>query len=256
MTPHVGLLALPLLLAGVARVAALPVAHVTHTAPPPPLPALPVIARVHVDVAKDHVLVVHEIVMATGSFAGGDLDLWVSFGPLMPRALDAHVVSVRPGATAPDPSDAGEALTTDKAAHRPPRAHPLLGRSNMAGEVVHLREPAFRRAVAASGMLALRIREVLPPPEPDARGTREIAIRLGMEAGPALTLRHLDLASSERPGWVTSASAELCGPSADRYALGFASLPAGVARTPFAIDPGLATRRSTDDLCVRWVAAP
>lgn len=248
--------ALPLALAGVAHGAGVPLARVVHHAPPPPLPSLPVLSRVRVDVARDHVLVVHEIVLARGSFAGGDLDLWVSFGPTMPRAFDAHVLSVAPGAHAPDPNDAGEPLVAEKAVHRPPSAHPLLGRSAMAGEVVHLREPAFRRATAASGTLALRIRQVLPAPEADTQGARQIEIRLGLEGGAPLTIRHVELATSEQPGWVTSASAQLCGPSADTYALGFSSLPAGVRQTPFAIDPALATRRSTDDLCVRWVAPP
>jgi len=253
VTPSAALLLFPLVVAAVGQ-ATLP-RHVVQRAPPPaPLPALPVVARVRVDVAKDHVLVVHEIVMARGSFAGGDLDLWVSFGPTMPRAFDARLLSVAPGASAPDPNDAGEPVTAEKAAHRPPRAHPLLGRSAMAGEVLHVREPAFRRAVAASGVLGLRIRQVLPAPESDAQGARQIEIRLGIENGAPLTLRRIELSTSERAGSVTAASAQLCGPDADRYALGFARLPVGVAQIPFAIDPQLATRRSTDDLCVRWVA--
>ena len=252
MTPSTALFVLPLL--AVSAVHHVPVVH-TH-APPPPLPALPVVARLRVDVSKDRVLVEHEIVMARGDWAGGDLDLWVSFGPTMPRAFDAHLLSVKPGASAPDPNDVGEPLVTDKAAHRPPQARPLLGRGTMAGEVLHVREPAFRRAVAASGVLALRVRQVLPPPESDARGAREIEVRLGLEGGPPLTVRRIDLTTAEPRGWMTHASAQLCGPSADDYALGCATAPPGVARVPFSIDPALATRRSTDDLCVRWVAAP
>lgn len=231
-----------------------PIVHAHAATPPPPLPSLPVIARVRVDVSKDRVLVEHEIVMARGAWAGGDLDLWVSFGPTMPRAFDAHLLSVRPGASAPDPADAGEPVATDKAAHRPAHVHLLLGRSSMAGEILHVREPAFRRATAASGFLALRIRQVLPPPEADAQGAREAEIRLGLESGAPLTVRRIDLTTSEPTRWMTSAQARLCGPNADPYALGFATLPAGVRNIPFAIDPTLATRRSTDDLCVRWVS--
>jgi hypothetical protein len=252
VTPSAALLLLPLAIAAVGHVRAVP--HAVHHAPPPPLPALPVIARIRVDVAKDHVLVVHEIVMARGTFAGGDMDLWVSFGPTMPRAFDVHLLAVKPGASGPAPTDVGEPVTTDKASHRPWRAHPLLGRSSMAGEVLHLRESAFRRAVAASGVLALRIRQVLPPPEADPQGAREIAIRLGLESGAPLTVRHVELSTSEPAGWLTAASAQLCGPNADRYAIGFSRLPAGVPQTLFAIDPASATRRSTDDLCVRWVS--
>ncbi|HEY1959990.1 MAG TPA: hypothetical protein VGH28_30485 [Polyangiaceae bacterium] len=231
-----------------------PVVHAHASVPPPPLPALPVIARVRIDVAKDRVLVEHEIVMSRGAWAGGDLDLWVSFGPTMPRAFDARLLAVKPGAAAPEPDDTGEPIATDKAAHRPAHVHPLLGRSTMAGEVLHVREPAFRRATAASGVLALRIRQVLPPPEADAQGAHEIELRLGLEGGPPLTVRRIDLTTSEPAGWMSRAQAELCGPNADPYALGFATSPRGAARTPFAIDPALATRHSTDELCVRWVA--
>ena len=256
MTSATAWLALPLLLAAVSQGNPAPIVHAVHaTAPPPPLPSLPVVSRVRVDVEKDRVLVVHEIVMARGAWAGGDLDLWVSFGPTMPRAFDAHLLSVPPGASAPRPSDSGEPITTEAASHRPARARPLLGRSTMAGEVLHVREPAFRRATAASGMLALRVRQVLAPPEADAHNAHEIEVRLGIENGTPLTVRHIDLSTAERPGWLTSASAQLCGPNADRYILGFESAPPGVQKVPFAIDPASATRRSTDDLCVRWVTA-
>lgn len=221
---------------------------------PPPLFALPVIARVQVDVSKERVVVVHDVVIARGEWPGGDVDLWVSFGPTMPRALDAHLLSVHPGAFAPNPADAGEPIAIDQAARRPPRAYALLGRSAMAGAVLHVREPAFRRAVAASGLLAVRIRQVLAPPAADAQNAREIVVRLGMESGPPLTIRHISLTAE--PDFVTSASAQLCGPNADPYILGFQSAPHGAHLTPFAIDPQNATRHASDDLCVRYVTAP
>ncbi len=225
---------------------------IVHGAPPPPLPALPVMARVRVDAAKDRILVVHEIVMARGDFSGGDLDFWVSFGPTMPRAFDAHILSMAPGASAPDPSEHGESVAFDHAAHRPSHARALLGRSSMAGAVLHVREPAFRRAVAAGGALALRIREVIPIPAADAQGSREIVIRLGMESGPPLTVRRIDLTTSEAAGWLTNASAQLCGPGADPYVIGFATAPPHVQHVIMPIDPAGATRRTTDDLCIRY----
>ncbi len=224
--------------------------------PPPPLPALPVIASVRLDVGKDRVLVAHEIVMARGDFSGGDLDLWTSFGPTMPRAYDARLLSVPPNASAPLAGDEGEPIAIDKAARRPPHAHALLGRSSMAGAVLHVREPAFRRAVAASNVLALRIRQVLPVPPPDAQGAREIVVRLGMESGTPLSILRLDLSTSEPAGWLTTISAQLCGPNADPYIIGFQSAPRGTQNTPMPIDPSAATRRATDDLCVRYVASP
>jgi len=221
--------------------------------PPPPLPALPVLARVRLDVTKERVLLVHEITLQRGSWAGGDLDLYVSFGPTIPLAFDAHLLPMAPGATAPAPSDSGEPIPTDKAAHRPSRASPLLGHDSMAGEVLHLREAAFRRATAASGSLALRIRQVLAPPVADAQGGHDVLVRLGMAGGTPLTLRRIELVTSE-PGWLGAVYAQLCGPDADRYMLGFAVSPPGASRTPGSIDPSLAVRRNTDDLCVRYVA--
>jgi hypothetical protein len=231
---------------------AVQVVHALQT-PAPPLPALPVIARIRLDVSQDRVLVVHEIVMARGDYTGGDIDLWASFGPVLPRAIDARLLSVPPSTNAPDPSDTGEPIALDKAAHRPAQAHALLGRALMAGVVLHVREPAFRRAIAASNVMAVRIRQVLPPPAPDAQGGREVVVRLGIESGTPLTVRRIDLSTPEPLGWITSVSAQLCGPNADPYILGFASAPPASQTTLMPIDPPAATRRATDDLCVRYV---
>ncbi len=245
-------LVLPLVLANVTQVAVAQ-AH-RPTTPPPPLPALPVIARIRVDVAKDRVLVVHEIVMSRGTWAGGDVDLFIAFGPTLPRALDAHLLAVAQNASTPDPNDAGEPLPHETAPHRPSHASALLGPSAMAGEVLHIREPAFRRATAGSGQLAIRIRQVLAPPVADAQHAREIVVRLGMESGTALTLRHLELSTPESSGWLGAASAQLCGPSADPYSIGFSIAPRGITLVPMAVDPTSTTRRTTDDLCLRYVA--
>ncbi len=248
---------MPLVLVLVTQDVAQPhvVPHASSLTSPPPLFALPVIARIQVDVSKDRVVVVHEIVLSRGEWSGGDVDLWVSFGPTMPHAIDAHLLALRAGAAAPDEADAGEPVAFDMLARRPARAHALLGRSAMAGVVLHVREPAFRRATAASGILALRIRQVLSPPAADSQNAREVIVRLGMESGTPLTIKHIALTSAEN-GFVTAASAQLCGPNADTYILGFQSSPRGARLTPFAIDPPSATRRSTDDLCVRYVSTP
>jgi len=244
---------LPLVMLAVTQSGA-PQPHLAARAqPPPPLFALPVVAQLHVDVEKDRVVVTHEIVMARGEWSGGDVDLWISFGPTMPRALDARLLAVRANATAPDPADAGEPIAHDALARRPSRAYALIGRSTMAGVVLHVREPAFRRATAASGVLALRVRQVLAPPTPDAQNARELVVRLGMESGPPLTVRRIAMTTSEPDGFITQASAQFCGPNADPYDVGFHVAPRGARTTPGAIDPTAATRRSTDDLCVRYV---
>ena len=220
-------------------------------APVPPLPALPVIARVRLDVAEERVLVVYEIVMARGDWAGGNLDLWMSFGPVMPRAVDARLLSVSETASAPSPTDEGEPIPVDMATRRPRHTHALLGPTAMAGAVLHLREPAFRRATSAGHAVGLRIRQVLPPPVADETTSREIVLRLGMEGSTPLTLRRIDLTTSEQ-SWLTTASAQLCGPDADPHPLGFSTAPTHNARD--AIEPALATRRDTYDLCIRYQA--
>ncbi len=239
--------------AALGNIGAVSQAHAGHApVPPPPLPALPVLARVRVDVTKQRVLVVHEITLGRGSWAGGDIDLYVSFGPVMPLAFDAHLLSVAPNTSAPDPNDNGEPLPTDKAPRRPTHAHPLLGHDTMAGEVLHLREAAFRRATAASGTLAIRVRQVLAPPPADAQSGHDLVVRLGMLGATPLTLRRIELVTSE-PRFITGVYAQLCGPHSDPYMLGFAIAPQGAARTPGAIDPSLSVRHDTDDLCIRYV---
>ena len=57
----------------------------------------------------------------------------------------------------------------------------------------------------------------------------EIVVRLGMEGSTPLTIRHVELSTPELGGWVTSASAQLCGPNADPYVVGFSTAPRGVA---------------------------
>jgi hypothetical protein len=235
-----------------AIVAVLQLVHGGHaTVPPPALPALPVIARVRVDVSKQRVLVVHEIVMARGEWAGGDVDLWVSFGPTLPRAFDAHLLAMTAGASAPDPNDQGEPIPMDQLARRPVRASP-----SMAGVVLHVREPALRRAVAASQIMAIRIRQVLPPPAAAEDDRHEIVVRLGIETGTPLTVRRVELSTPEQAGWLTRAWAQLCGPDADPYIIGFASAPPNIQKTPMPIDPAFATRRATDDLCIGYDATP
>jgi hypothetical protein len=117
--------------------------------PPPPLPSLPVIARVHVEVAPAFVVVTEDVRFARGDWRSGDLDLYVAFGaPGVPRAFDAKVVAVgEDELDAPDGA-VGEPVAVERAVRRPARARLLLGRESMAGVVVHLKEPAMRRAFA------------------------------------------------------------------------------------------------------------
>jgi hypothetical protein len=224
--------------------------------PAPPLPSLPSIARVRIEVAKDHLLVIEEINLPRGTWVSGDLDLYVAFGaPGMPRALDAHLLSVPDGSLEPSADDAGEPIAYERASHRPSAAHLLLGPAQMAGAVLHVKEPAFRRAVSEGNMAAIRIRTLLPVPDEDAQTGREVVVRLGIEPSNPLVLGRLQLTSLEVTPWITRVEAHLCGADADPYPLAIALVPKpAVAKpaSPGPVAPVLAVRHASDSLCVRF----
>ncbi len=220
------------------------------------LPSLPSIARVRVETARDHVVVIEEVNLPRGDWQSGDLELYVAFGaPGAPQAFDAHLLAVADGALEPEVTDAGEPVAIERAARRPPNAQLLLGPAQMAGAILHVRDAAFRRAVAPGNMAALRVRTLLPLPEEDARTGREIVVRLGAWRGTPLTLGRLQIASHDARLHVTRAEAHLCGAEADPYPLAIAAPPRPVQAAPLAsapVAPVLAVRHATDDLCVRF----
>lgn len=223
-------------------------------AAPPPLPWLPVVARVRVEVGIDHVLVVHVVRFGRGEWIAGDVDLHVAFGaPGVPRAVDARLAALPESALEPRPGDALEPVPADPSPRRSGRAHAFLGPETMAGVVLHLREPALRRAFAGSGVAALQIRTLLPLPAAVA-GARELVVRLGVPGGAPVALNAIELASRDARVTVLRAEAALCGPDADPHPL--AVRGAGVRPDPAAIAPLHAVRRSTDDLCVRLLTNP
>ena len=231
-------------------------------APPPrpsqPIPSLAVVARVRVEVARDRALVTEELTFARGEWQSGDLELYAAFGaPGVPRAFDVHLHSVPVGALAPDPTDVGEPVLTERAPRRPATAQLLLGRGTMAGEVLHVREAALRRAFAASGVAALRVRSFLGAPVADARGGREIVVRLGIDGATPLTVGRIEVASADGSAFAAPAEAQLCGDLADTFPLAVQLSPAWPVRTvPGPQDPRFAVRHAGDDLCVRYFPAP
>jgi hypothetical protein len=222
-----------------------------------PLPFLPSIARVRVEAAKDHVLVVEEVLLPRGEWRSGDLDLYVAFGaPGAPLAFDAHLLPVADGSLEPSSEDVGEPVAFDRAPRRPASAHLLLGRPQMSGATLHVKEPAFRRATAAGGMAALRLRALLSPPAEDAELGREVVVRLGIPNGPPLTLGRLQLVSVEPRPWIARAAAHLCGPEADPLPLAIAVTPPAPSPpgAPPPVAPVLSVRHASDDLCIRFWA--
>lgn len=238
--------------------------------PSSPLPSLPVIAAVRVDVARDHVVVTEDILLARGDFHGGDLAFFVAFGaPGAPRAFDARLLAADPARIAAVDETASEPVAVERAPRRPKTALLLLGRPQMAGAVVHVREPAFRRAVSAAGAAMVRLRTLLEIPQEDARGGRELVVRLGSEDGAPLAVARLELHGDSARTPVVAAGAHLCGDGADPYPLAVVVTPPPPAPRPPVpraeplanvvapaplrpTAPWLVVRRATDDLCVRF----
>ena len=251
----------PVLVLGVALpLLAAPSSPVPHapTRPSQPIPSLAVVARVRVEAAHDRALVTEEITFSRGEWQSGDLELYAAFGaPGVPRAFDVHLCSVPGGALAPDPADVGEPVLTERAPRRPATAQLLLGRATMAGEVLHVREAALRRAFAASGVAALRVRSFLDAPVADAHGGRELVVRLGIDGATPLALGRIEVASVDGSAFAGPAEAQLCGASADPYPLAVQlSPPWPVHAFPGPQDPRLAVRHASDDLCLRYFPTP
>lgn len=222
----------------------------------PPLPLLPVIARVRLEAARDHIVVVEDLNLPRGDWTGGDLDLYVAFGaPGTPRAFDARLFGLTSEAFEPKLEEIGEPVTTEGSSRRPALAFALLGPPQMAGVTVHLKEAAFRRALAFGEMARLRLRTLLDLPPEDARGGRELVLRLGVPNGAPVAIGAIELVSPETAGAVLRADARLCGAEADPYPLAVALTPRPGPEPltwPRPVAPVLALRHASDDLCVRF----
>jgi hypothetical protein len=229
---------------------------------------LPRVARVRVEAARDAVVVVEEVNLPRGEWQSGGLDLYVAFGaPGAPVAIDARLVTVPSDSLESRLEDGGDALTLEPAVRRTPSSQLLLGRPQMAGVIVHVREADLRRAYAASEVAALRIRSLLHPPAADPSGARDVVVRLGIAGDLPLTLGRVQVVSLEGRQWITRVEATLCGPEAEVVPLTVAFVPkaaegvetrhaSSVAQTVGPIAPAMAVRHASDDLCVRWWAEP
>ncbi|HEY1696771.1 MAG TPA: hypothetical protein VGG39_31640 [Polyangiaceae bacterium] len=237
--------------------AAAPPFHVPmHLAPP--LPMLPSLARVRVESARDRVVVTEEVTLPRGEWTRGGLDLYASFGaPGTPIAVDAHLAPIPTGQTEARADDAGESVAVEPAIRHLPSSQLLLGRANMAGFVVRIKDAQLQRAFAQGDAVALRIRSLLAPPAADATGGRDVVVRLGAANGQPLTLEKVQLVALEPKGDVTRVEAKLCGPDAEAWPLTVGVLPRAATQPgPRTIAPSTATRRPSDDLCLRWWSTP
>jgi len=225
-------------------------------APARPLPAPPTLPLVRLEVARDHVVVVEDVLLRRGEWQSGDVDLFVSFGaPGVPRALDAHLSSAADDGT---PQGATEVLPVERASRRPSAARLLLGTASMAGVVLRVSATLFDRATRSTGIARLRIRSLLDAPRPDARSGRELVVRLGAHQGEADPLEALEVAWTDPLPRLVRAEAHLCGKEADPYPLaihGGAPFPQTPARVA-PVAPLLSARHASDDLCIRYWAEP
>jgi hypothetical protein len=240
--------------------------HAPALRPAPPLATLPSIGRVRIEAAKDRLLILEEVHLPRGDWQSGDLDLYVAFGaPGIPKAFDARILSLPAGESEANVDDAGEPVITERAPHRPLSAQVLVGRAQMAGAILHLKEAPLRSALAPSDTAVLRLRTLLDLPPEDSRVGREVVVRLGVPGAVPLTLGRIQIVSLEARAWITHAEAQLCGPEADTWplALSIASPPparadletsiAPVERDPRGpISPRMALRHASDDLCIRF----
>jgi len=246
------------------------------------LPMRASVARVHVKVADDRVVVDQDVTLPRGAWNPRALDMFVAFGaPGMPRAVSAQLLPLREGELEAPASARGEALPLTRALRRPSTASPLLGRETMAGVVIRVMPDAWERAFAPSAMAALRVRSVLALPAEDASGLREIVVRLGAVAGVPMVLGRVELVEQRRsvlsrgseahessdkralrdgrdgPGRVT---ARLCGASAKADPIPLAVTVKNAAdgdtktrrAAPMGLAPVLAVRHPNQDLCIRF----
>jgi hypothetical protein len=236
------------------------------TPPLVPLAMLPSVARVKVTSHAGTLVVVEEVNLPRGDWKGEPLDFWVAYGsPGPPRAIDAHLVPVADGSLEPEDAEPGQALAFDRAPRRPATAHPLLGREQMAGIVVHVPKDKLEKALTPGNMAALRIRSAIDVGDADESGGRSVVVRLGVSRGTPLTLGRIVVGAQPGSPEVARAEARLCGAEADTHLLAVALSPKPKTPTPPAepsatreapIAPVLVTRHAGDDLCVRWWTPP
>jgi hypothetical protein len=222
---------------------------------------LPSVARVRVEAARDRLLVMEDVNLPRGDWVSGGLDLYVAFGaPGVPIAVDAQLGVVMPGTGEGALGEPADSVTLEPTVRRPPSVRPLLGKSQMAGVIVHVKDTQLRRIYDAGGGATLRIRSLLPPPAADSSGARDAVIRLGVAGGLPLTLGRIQVVSLDPAPWTIRAEASLCGPEADGWPLSVTLLPKASqpspapARPPIA--PASAVRHASDDLCIRWWGPP
>jgi hypothetical protein len=230
----------------------------------PPLPILPSIARVRVEAAPDRTLVIEEINLPRGEWRSGNLEIYVAYGsPGPPIAIDARLLALPSGETEAHLDEAGDAVVVQSAPRAGSAVPVILGKGQMAGVTIRVKESQLRSAYASGDLAVLRVRSLLHRPAADDDGARDVVVRLGASTGLPITLSRIQVVSLEKTNGISRARAWLCGPEADPWPLSVALLPkpsskpvGARAEAAATIAPALAVRHSNDDLCIRWWTPP
>ena len=214
---------------------------------------LPSVGRVSLEIRHDGVVVTEDINLPRGDYRGGALNLYAAFGaPGLPNAVDAKLLTLEEGSLEAAPDAAADKLDVELASRALVSMNVLVGSGAMAGVAIRLPEAVFLRHVAKSDMAVLRIRTLMPEPDEDTTGAREVIVRLGSVQGQPLTLGRID--TEERVA-ISTLRAEFCGKDADRRPLAVSRMKKGAAtkqRDPLAAAPVMSVRHSSDDLCVYY----
>lgn len=215
---------------------------------------LPSVGRVSLDIRADGVVVTEDVNLPRGDYRSGPLSLYAAFGaPGLPTAVDAKLLTLEEGALEAAPDAPSDKLDVELANRALVSMNVLIGNGAMAGVAIHVPEAIFLRHTAKSGMAVLRIRTLVPEPEEDGSGVREVVVRLGSVQGQPLTLGRIE--TEERVA-IGTLSAEFCGKDAEHRALSVARLKKGAVtkqRDPLAAAPVMSVRHASDDLCVRYI---
>lgn len=214
-------------------------------APPSNIPDLIEIARVHVEVAPDRVLVTSDFALGRGEWQDEALRVHVAYGaPGLPLAFEAHLcASLLKDGAPPSCSPLPHAL----AYRAPSDAAFVIGPARMAGQAVELAPEALVSAFGEGDVATLRIRQLRPLPIAGDAENRELLIRLGESRGSPYPLGKIEVGTIDG-ATISEVDARLCGVDVEAKELSVTSATPSTAGIP----PKLVRREGHEDLCVRF----
>lgn len=154
------------------------------------------IARVRIETWRKLLLITTELVLSmdAAQLRQNVLVHAAYGGPALPLAFDAHVVERLPRSL---PQGKPVKLTHEPSYQCPPEALVVLGRRQMAGQLVQLPLPLLTDKLARSGSVLVTLRELHELPARLADQRREVLVRLGAVAGRPMEVAAVEVASDE-----------------------------------------------------------